>query len=216
MATVSEVEWKTAQDEIKRLKEGYEKVFTMLKEQETQVKKQAGVIVDKQAELQKMKDDKTSESTPKLPVDEGKGKIRGFDTRNLIRPSLFDNKIEEFIPWHEVFTTQLIAIDDQWLDLLHATRSHHGKVMTKATELQMFDDLNIQRDQMEKINRMMYVSLLQYTTGQAKAKAISNGSSKALDTYRHLLYKFSGESNIVHIMKVKNRAMNPERASKVE
>ena len=142
--------------------------------------------------------------------------INGFDYKNYLKPEKWNGKADKFHGWHELFVAQLTALDEKWDSILLNARSlGKNETIEDADMAKILNDLKIKKELMPKINRVLYVSLLQYTDGDAHGKTVSNGVGKALDTYKYLYQKGKNDTN-VNIIEVQTRAMNPEPAKDMD
>ena len=142
-----------------------------------------------------------------------KDDIRGYDHKSCIKPDQYDGKSDKFSGWHELFTAQLSALDEKWENVLLRARAHKVK-LTENDILEIMKEVKIDIKLKTKMNRTMYISLLQYTAGDAHGKVVSNGLPMALDTYRYLYQKGKNETT-VNMMKFINKTMYPEAATDI-
>ena len=92
-----------------------------------------------------------------------------------------------FNGWNELFTGLLEALDDKWEGILKQLMNMK-ETMSDQKLMEMLKELKLEKH-VAKINRTMYMSLLQYTQGDAHAKVVSNGLKLSLDSYRYLYHK---------------------------
>ena len=92
-----------------------------------------------------------------------------------------------FNSWNELFTGLLEALDDKWEGILEQLMNMK-ETMSDQKLMEMLKELKLEKH-VTKINRTMYMSLLQYTQGDAHAKVVGNGLKLALDSYRYLYHK---------------------------
>jgi hypothetical protein len=77
------------------------------------------------------------------------------------------------------------------------------------------NELKIKKELIPKVNRMLYVSLLQYTKNDTHGKVVSNGANMALESYRYIHPKGTS-GTVMNKMKMETKAMHPEPANKID
>ena len=108
---------------------------------------------------------------------------------------------------------QLTALDEKWDKILNELKQEKCMDMkVKENNVEMLGKANIREDLLPKVNRTLYVSLLQYTTGDPHAKVVSNGTELALESYKQL-FKKGENATTINSMKIMHRTLQPEVAT---
>ena len=137
--------------------------------------------------------------------------IRGFDIKHMPRPEPYDGKAASFPAWNELFVAHFIAMDDKWekvFSQVQKTKMQKGDLNGMK---ELMEKVNVREEEMLKVNKMLYVGLLQYTTGDARGKVMSNGPSSAVESYKYI-YDKGTNATVMNVIAVKTRAMHPEQA----
>ena len=158
------------------------------------------------AEIEELKNTEKAEKSEK--EDEGK-RLRGFDIKNLVKPDPYDGKIEKYKIWNELFSAQLTSIDDRWEEMLQQMSNTEKEIEEIVEHLEM----NI--EEIPKVKRMMYLSLLQHTAGDAQTMVISKGVDLSIDAYRIICRKGKNETTM-NRLRMLNKAMHPDPATKLD
>ena len=138
---------------------------------------------------------------------DSKSVMRGFDYKNQIKPEPYDGSQQAFHGWNELFTSLLTALDDKYEIVVDAMVKQKRTI--NEEDIKKIMEHEGLGDHIAKVNRTMYISLLQYTKGDAHAKVVSNGLKLSLDSYRYLYEKGKNETtrNCMHVM---TRVMQPQ------
>ena len=109
----------------------------------------------------------------------------------------------------------LVAMDKQWEDILEKARQFKKETITPQKMIEMMEELSMNTDLIPKINRMIYVLLLQYTKGDVHGKVVSNGVHESIETYRYL-YEKGKNDTVTNVLRVQMKVMHPDAASSIE
>ena len=158
--------------------------------------------------IPKSDDEDANEEKEKKEKKEG---IKGFDSKNTIKPEPYEGKPEQFHVWNELFTAGLAAVDEQWDQVLKEISDYGSVPIKEEQEIEIMKNLGKNMTLLPKIKRTLYVSMLQHTKGDANVKVLSRGMDQALDCYRHTVHR-GKNCTVMNIMKMMHKAMNPEKA----
>jgi hypothetical protein len=134
-------------------------------------------------------------------VDKRK-KVKGYDSKNMVRPEPYDGKPESFQSWHELFVAHLAALGEEWDKILLEARECEKQTIKKEDVAPMLKKMNLDEAEVGSTNRTLYAALLQYTAGDAHGRVVSGGTEMAMDTYRYLHQKGKNDTT-VNIMRIK-------------
>ena len=188
---------KEMKEVIETLKNQVLELNTRLMKAEDEVKTTKVKMMD---EIGGMKDEKNK------PKD-----IRGFDVKFMPKPDPYDGKPQNFPNWNELFIAHFAAMDDKWEAIFKELQQAKVTPNDIIGMKKLLAKASVREDEIPKANRMMYVSLLQYTTGEARGKVMSNGPSNAMDSYKYI-YEKGTNATVMNILAVKTKAMHPEQA----
>ena len=79
----------------------------------------------------------------------------------------------------------------------------------------MIVDFGLNENAIARIQKMLYLNLLNYTKGESHSRVIAGGTKDAMETYRYINHK-GKNSNIISLMEKRTKVMNPDQASRIE
>ena len=77
-------------------------------------------------------------------------------------------------------------MDDKWESIFQQIQKMKMAKGDAEGMKDMMEKASVREEEIAKVNKMLYVGLLQYTTGDARSKVMSNGPSSAVESYKHI------------------------------
>ena len=224
------------EDKIKDLMEAMEKMqesMDELKKESLKVQKDAGLVaVNLRSEIADLRGQKLEKD---VEIEQLKGKVRDlmkekkhddddggdnkhikdvryFDSKNAPKPDKYDCGVEQYHAWHELFVATLIAQDASWDRILKSIEKYGKKMIKKEDVENIKTELGMSGETLENIMRMLYVMMIQYTTGSTQGKVIGGGTEEIFETYRYVVWK-GRNATVQTMMDKRTSVMNPVAAT---
>ena len=98
--------------------------------------------------------------------------------------------MKDFHVWQDLFTATMTALDVQWTMILKDIEDMDEEIIKKEQEEEMRKRWGVSSEAVwKKIKQILYLNLLQYTTGEPNTKVKGLGAEGVLEAYRHLTHK---------------------------
>ena len=145
---------------------------------------------------------------------ETKDAVKGFDTKTVKRPEGWSGKREDFLMWNLTLQAYMGTFDRQWKGILQAVQKHKHEVKLDEGELEAIlqdKEVKVTDATMEHMRETLFMTLVQHTTDDIRARVCSEGEQKAFVSYKWICWK--GEDlDLTQIGELRSQVLNPEKS----
>ena len=195
-----------------------EKLQEQIKEMEKKMvgsEKLQKQVEQRNAMIEKMIDDKDNKEVK--TKQETNDAVRGFDTKTVKRPEAWNGKKEDFLMWNLTLQAFMGTFDRQWKGILQAVQKHKHEVKLDEEELDKIlkdKEVKVNEDTKDYMRETLFMTLIQYTNDDIRARICSEGEQKAFALYKWICWK--GEDlDLTQIGELRSQVLNPEKAANV-
>ena len=148
----------------------------------------------------------------------GPSEMKGFDVTSMKQPSEWNGKKEDFIMWNVLFKAYLGAADRKWKKILTDIQLLDKDVkFGEEMEREFFvgQGLSGEKVAISDLKQILFITLIQFTSDELKAKVYAEGEDNVLKTYKSMCWK-GQDFDAKEIVELRSKVLNPERAKEVK
>ena len=119
---------------------------------------------------------------------------------------------KDYEEWVELFVSMMSSMDSNWDKILQKAQAHKSeRPWTKSNITEICDDLKMDKNACDAMNRQLYTNLLAHTKEIARAKTMSNKRELSLESFRYITYKGMNAS-VAHKIVIRDSVQHLEHA----
>lgn len=122
-----------------------------------------------------------------------KGKIKDYDHKTSPKRDRYDHDgkqgAQDSHTWHDSFMANLAGYDDKWESIMAGIEGFDEHVIDDEGPEKRKVKTGIDEETIKKAMKILYLTFLQFTQGEALTKATSGGRNESFEVYREISYK---------------------------